>query len=239
MDDTHDPEFDSDEDALWSDEDDEVGDFDVDENFGDPEEMPETMEAATLLKKKQWRESQQKKGDVPSSIPHLELPAGVKGGGTSGEAGGLEEEVFGWRRLPRPVVKSGFLSQAEQTFTLGPDLTSSNTLNKPLFLVPISPIDACKYDPKFFTADIESIFIPNAKRDMERARASLERNIRREEELRKQIPTDDLLLFGEVCERVFARQTTIQLPLLIIYHTSSIIRHLPLTIHHSPHHHHH
>lgn len=61
-------------------------------------------------------------------------------------------------------------------------------------------MDACKYIPTEFTGQIESIFIPDAKKDMERSIATVERNIKREEELSRNLPTDDLLLFGEAAE---------------------------------------
>lgn len=51
-----------------------------------------------------------------------------------------------------------------------------------------------------FSVEISSLFIPNAKRDMERSVATVARNIKREEELARNLPTDDLLLFGEATE---------------------------------------
>ncbi len=90
------------------------------------------------------------------------------------------------------------------TQTLGPDKGSCNTFNTPVFLVPINPIDACLYVPDNFSANIESIFIPDAKKDMERSMATVERNIRREEELSKNVATDDLLLFGAATENTTA-----------------------------------
>ena len=90
------------------------------------------------------------------------------------------------------------------TQTLGPDKDSSNTFNTPVFLVPISPVDACQYVPENFSSNIESIFVPDAKKDMERAMATVERNIKREEELSKNVATDDLLLFGAATEMTTA-----------------------------------
>jgi hypothetical protein len=78
-------------------------------------------------------------------------------------------------------MRGGFLSRlgSDQTHTQGPDKFSANTLNKPLFLVPISPVDACKYAPEEFLTQLESIFIPDAKKDIERAIATVQRNIKR------------------------------------------------------------
>jgi hypothetical protein len=162
------------------------------------------------MRKRQWREQHEKNdGVVPTSIPYLQLPvsssamprSAVDGGGVASRNTETREEIFGWRRLPRPEIANGtFLANALKTHTRGPDNLSSNTLNKPLFLMPISPVDACKYVPEDFTGKIESIFVPDARKDMERSIATMERNIRREKELMRNLPTDDLLLFGEAKE---------------------------------------
>jgi hypothetical protein len=195
-DDLNEPEFDSDDD-LWSDDDFAAGDFDEEQELGAPEDMPGTQLEAAQFKRRQWREQNRKEDvSVPLSVPYLHLPKT----GASVENEDSREEVFGWRRLPRPAIKPGFLSNSLLTHTRGPDKTSSNTLNAPVFLMPISPVDACKYVPEEFTALMESIFVPDAKKDMERSIATVERNVRREEELSRNLPTDDLLLFGEAKE---------------------------------------
>lgn len=203
------PEFDSDDD-LWSDDEHEVGDFDEEKEIGAPEDMPGTQLEAAQMRRRELRAI---RGDrtavvsVPSQIPALDLrhmAKPLKAGEVDIEGDVAQdmtrEEVFGWRRLPRPVIRPGFLSDALLTHTKPPDATSSNTLNAPVFLMPISPVDACKYFPEEFTTAIESIFVPDAKKDMERSIATVERNIRREEELTRNLPTDDLLLFGEATE---------------------------------------
>jgi hypothetical protein len=209
MDTLDEPEFDSDDD-LWSDDDHEVGDFDDEKEIGAPEDMPQTQLEAAMLRRRELRElrgNRQEVASVPSQIPALDLrhlskplkdgEVDIKG---DVDAEAAREEIFGWRRLPRPVIRPGFLADALLTHTKPPEATSSNTLNKPVFLMPISPVDACKYYPEEFTTSIESIFIPDAKKDMERSIATVERNIRREEELTRNLPTDDLLLFGEAAE---------------------------------------
>ena len=201
------PEFDSDDD-LWSDDEHEVGDFDEVKELGAPEDMPQTqLEAAQLRRRERKEEAAARKSDVsvPSQVPALDLAPisqkhGLMPGAFMSDDGETREEVFGWRRLPRPVIRAGFLSDALRTHTKPPDATSSNTLNAPVFLMPISPVDACKYVPEELAVPIESIFVPDAKKDMERAVATVERNIRREEELARNLPTDDLLLFGEAKE---------------------------------------
>jgi hypothetical protein len=113
----------------------------------------------------------------------------------------MNQGVLGWRKLPRPNIPSKFFQKCQQTKTLGPDLNSlSNQPNHPIFLIPLSPVDACQYEPMTFTVDIESIFIPNARLDMDRVLTNIERNINREEILSKNIPTNELLLFGQVGE---------------------------------------
>lgn len=170
--------------------------------------MPTSHAENTAMRKRLWREQHGKvQSSVPSSVPFLQLPTpgaptkNIEDGGVAATNAETREEIFGWRRLPRPDIAHGtFLSNALKTHTRGPDSLSSNTLNKPLFLTPISPVDACKYIPEDFTGAIESIFVPDARKDMERSIATMERNIRREKELMRNLPTDDLLLFGEAKE---------------------------------------
>lgn len=47
---------------------------------------------------------------------------------------------------------------------------------------------------------MEAIFIPNMKDELTRAINTLERNVRRQEQLAKNVATDDLLLYGEPSE---------------------------------------
>jgi len=200
LDDLHEPDFDSDDD-LWSDEEQEVGD---NESEPDLHRMPTSLKDAAALRRQEYRDKRSKLGKSTShlrDVPQLNLHQS-KQGEVGDEVGLQREDEFGWRRLPRPVMRPGFLSRlgADQTHTQGPDTVSSNTLNSPLFLMPISPVDACKYAPEEFLMQIESIFIPDVKKDMERAIATVERNIKREEELQHKMPTDDLLLFGEAKE---------------------------------------
>lgn len=203
IDDLHEMDYDSDDD-LWSDDDDEAGDFDVEKEIGEPEDMPSSQEEAAALRRKQWREQNLGKDKLTSTgptVPFLHLPQNEQSKDLLGDGlVGSREEVFGWRKLPRPSFKEGFLRNACKTHTLGPEKGSSNTINSAVFLSVISPIDACKYVPPEFTTNIDAIFIPDAKKDMERAVATVERNIRREEELARNLPTDDLLLFGEAKE---------------------------------------
>lgn len=196
-------QFDSDDD-MWSDEEHEVGDFDEEVEISAPGDMPNDQREAAGLRRKQRLEEYgdrlASKKAVPSSVPPLELENIVGKHDLTDIQLQAREELYGWRRLPRPVIRPGFLSDALQTHTKPPDITSSNTLNKPIFLMPISPVDACKYIPESSAATIESIFIPNAKKDIERSIATMERNVRREEELSRNMPTDDLLLFGQATE---------------------------------------
>jgi len=184
-------ELDSDNDEYWSDDEDEAGDMDADENMGD---NPQT--GAEMAQKKR----DDMKGDnerdvppVPKNVPFLNL---VGNNISSKDPMKSGDKSTGWRRLPRPDISKDFFAKFK-THTLGPSEGACNTYNSPIFLLPISPVDACQYDPEEFEAHIESIFIPNAKKDMERAIATVERNVAREEKLAANVPTDDLLLFGE------------------------------------------
>ena len=199
-DELHEPEFDSDED-LWSDDEIEVGDFDPSKEISPDQDLPENqLEAARLRRREAMATIGNKVDDqvsVPASVPYLDLSnvAGISNAKVE-----QNQERYGWRRLPRPVIGDAFLTNALKTHTRGPDPFSCNTINAPVFLVPISPVDACKYVPEQFSVAVESLFIPDAKKDMERSVATLERNIRIEEELARNMPSDDLFLFGEAKE---------------------------------------
>jgi hypothetical protein len=200
IDDNNEPEFDSD-DELWSDDEYAVGDHDIKLlGNGSMENLPSSQLDAANIRRKNYNDNHPKIFSAPSDIPALNIPYNNNQTIQMMENEESRENTFGWRRLPRPIIRPGFISNSGQTYTKGPDKLSSNTLNSPLFLVPISPVDACKYIPTEFSAEIDSIFVPNAKKDMERSIATLERNIRREEELSRNLPTDDLLLFGEAKE---------------------------------------
>jgi ankyrin repeat protein len=140
---------------------------------------------------------------VVSQIPYLDLSEVV--GQQSNNEIETNEKKYAWRRLPRPRLQGNqFLAQALKTHVMSPkDMQEGsvvNSLNRPIFLSIIHPLDACQYEPSKFETAFESIFIPDCKRDMERAVATLRRNIEREQELNRAVPTDDLLLFGEAKE---------------------------------------
>jgi len=177
--------MDSDDD-MWSDEGQEVGNHDE----GRLGELPQNHYDKNTMRKRDMKEMHGQTPSVPGSVPYLNLAAAIAQE-EEGEALGA-----GWRKLARPDIPQKFFDKCNITQTLGPDKGSCNTFNVPVFLMPISPVDACLYEPDNFSSNVESIFIPNAKKDMERAMATVERNIKREEDLAKNVPTDDLLLFG-------------------------------------------
>jgi hypothetical protein len=191
--DVEDPEFD-DDDELWSDDDYEAGDYDED-NIGNLPQNHEDVLKLKLTGIKQQKIDKGKVSNVPSNIPFLNL----KGKGIV-QTDANDSNMMAWRRLPRPEIEKSFHAKLLQRRTIGADLATSNKPNNTIFLLPISPVDACEYIPTSFEAPVESIFIPNAKKDMERAIATLARNIKREEELARNIPTDDLILFGKASE---------------------------------------
>ena len=196
-DDVEDPEFDGDDD-LWSDDDYEAGDHDED-NVGDLPQNHVDVLKSKLEGIKQQQIARGKTSSIPPNIPYLNL----KNKGIV-QSDGNDSNNMAWRRLPRPEVEKSFHAKLLQRRTIGADEATSNKPNSTIFLLPISPVDACEYVPVSFEAPIESIFIPNAKKDMERAIATLARNIKREEELSKNVPTDDLILFGQASEKTSA-----------------------------------
>lgn len=189
IDEFHEDEFNSDDD-LWSDDEMEAGD--VDEDYvGD---LPADGFEAAEIKRKKWRDSRTDDVKVPSEVPYLSLI----NKGLSSKDVDKNEMAMGWRRLPRPDIHADFFEKCLRKQTLGPDSRAANTYPKPLYLLPVSPVDASIYEPESFQVAVGGIFVQDARKDVERAIATLERNIKREEALSKNIPTDDLLLFGEV-----------------------------------------
>jgi hypothetical protein len=213
---TEDPRYDSDDD-LWSDDERAVGDLN-DEAEGEIESfLPQNHAEVKRFNKIQNEllgnvgvggagpkggTGTGTGGASHGKVPNLNITQTVRHGE---DPHGMNQGVVGWRKLPRPEIPMKFFQKCLQTKTLGPDLTSSspshsssaNQPNNPVFLIPLSPVEACQYEPMAFTVEIESIFIPDARKDMDRVLANIERNIEREEELSKNIPTNELLLFGK------------------------------------------
>lgn len=199
--DPEDPFYDSDEDDLWSDEEQQVGNFEF-EGENEIGDLPQNHRDVALLRAKKKREEKltgdgielKQATDAPDSVPFINL----EDNGLSSscvDAGAVKAK--GWRKLPRPELPSNFFQKCTQVRTMGPDAEAADTLNNPVFLLPISPVDACNYIPENFAASVESIFIHDARKDMERVIATIDRNIQKEEQLAVDLPTDDLLLFGE------------------------------------------
>ena len=80
--------------------------------------------------------------------------------------------------------------------SLSPDAATLKELNAnaPTYLAPIAPVDAIQYKPMVFSIEVGVVFVRDAKADIERAMGNLERNVQREEEFARGIPTEDLLL---------------------------------------------
>jgi hypothetical protein len=206
-----DPQFDSDDD-LWSDDEDQVGNIEGDaEGIGalrlpqshkenkqmhDEARKLESTMGVDMSDKKTGSQVTGAKG-VLVHVPYMnfadnpDLPL-------VGQAHEDNKTVMAWRKLPRPDIPDKFFDKCTKTTTMGAEGSEiSNKPNNPVFLNPLSPVDACKYIPEVFSVDVESIFIPDAKADMDRVLGTIERNIRKEEELSRNMPTDDLLLFGK------------------------------------------
>jgi hypothetical protein len=180
----------SDEDQ-WSDEEDQAGDY----NDMDVGDLPQSHTEVFANKNKANEENRDGDITIPSQVPFLNLAAkGLSGGAT-------KNDNSAWRRLARPDIGATFATKCKTRLTMTAEEGNGiNEVNQPTYLLPISPVDACDYRPENFVSNVESIFISDAKKDMERAIATVARNIRREEELARNIPTDDLLLFGEAKE---------------------------------------
>lgn len=78
-----------------------------------------------------------------------------------------------WRTLPAANIAPTFFQSFTQTKVCGPNDSSSNSLNSPVFLIPLSPVDACHYVPEPMIYEVESIFIPNIKEELQRAITTL------------------------------------------------------------------
>lgn len=161
-------------------------------------DLPQNHEDVLKLKLKGLKEGKtanSSMSSVPANVPYLDLK-----GKSIVKENDSDTQATGWRRLARPEINATFYAKLLLRRTIGPDASTSNKTNNCIYLLPISPVDACDYQPAAFEAPIESIFIPNAKKDMERAIATLARNIAREQDLAKNVATDDLILFGEAKE---------------------------------------
>jgi hypothetical protein len=85
---------------------------------------------------------------------------------------------LGWRRLPRPEIPAKFFHRCTQTHTMGPEDKNSNLPNSPLFLSPLSPVDACQYEPPAVEIPVEAVFISDARGDLERVMLLVEKQIK-------------------------------------------------------------
>jgi hypothetical protein len=193
-DEAYDENMDSDDD-LWSDDEQEAGNAE-ESQVG---ELPQGHVDKYQSRRAAMFDGKAEDKETPENVPFLDL----KGSGVV-KSDEDDEVGAGWRKLARPDIPRKFFQKCLQTRTLGPDQGSCNSFNVPVFLVPISPVDACQYVPENFASNIESIFVPDAKKDMERAMATVERNIKREEDLANNVATDDLLLFGHAEETTAA-----------------------------------
>eukprot|EP01041_Mallomonas_annulata_P003402 gene3402-6754_t len=126
-------------------------------------------------------------GDGDGEVYDDGTGTGTGGGGMKGVKG------TGWRRLPRPEVPPKFFHHLTKTHTMGPDGRNSNMSNSPLFLAPISPVDACEYEPPVVEIPVEVIFISDVRSDVERVIATYDRQVKLEEALAQPLSTAELL----------------------------------------------
>jgi hypothetical protein len=110
----------------------------------------------------------------------------------------MQDAAYKWRCFPKPQVAHNILQQCTMTRVRGPEEGANNTPNTPIFLSLVNPADACHCELQQHSVQIEALFIPDARKDMERVTRMVGRNLRKEEELAREISLQDLLAFGEV-----------------------------------------
>ena len=116
-------------------------------------------------------------------------------------------DQLAWRRIPKhDIAPAEFFGQFKKRRTLGPDPKSSNLVNKPVYL---TPVNSREYEIEDFEFPYEVMFVSNAQKELERALKTLDKNLRRDEEItRLVIPTDESLGAQEMSavDRYLARQ---------------------------------
>lgn len=193
------------DDDVWSDDEGEAGDAPAQTrtNLSLPQDHGQV---AALRKKAAGIELLGPEADKSMLVPFLnmetvpvvaesrrlaDLEAAAKGdGGKKGVRG------EGWRRLAKPNMHSNFLLQCTATRTMAADIASCNSPNSPLFMAPLSPVDACIYEPYCPPEQFECLFIRDAKKDVERVLALVDHNIQQEELLSQPLSTAQLLQTG-------------------------------------------
>jgi hypothetical protein len=190
--------FDS-EDEMWSDEDDPAGNYLFDEN--EPMDFPSSHKERADL----YRRSKHVGGKPMVRKKNADLDLHLRDADGQGIDGTVDESydtsALRWRKLPRPDVSGLLFENRIKKKTLGPNTQASDTVNQVVAMAPVAPADACLYEPVNEEASYEVIFVSEPRKDLARAFATLKRNVKREEELSKNVPTDDLLLFGKPAEK--------------------------------------
>jgi hypothetical protein len=124
-------------------------------------------------------------------VKQLQVPSLSLGrtGGELVEVTGAVEDLTVWRRMPKAeIVPSQFFGQFKKKHTLGGDVSSTN---KSVYLLPVV---SREYMPENFEVPYAAMFVGDARRDMERAAATLDANLRREDELALRVaPADESL----------------------------------------------
>ena len=183
-------EFDSDDD-LFNDDDDGLHLISSNLKFVDTlvGETPQSVEEAAAIARK-GTELRVEKITNKEVVPPLLF--GKNDNGSEIIPIESSTDQLAWRRIAmHNIVPEEFFGQFKKKRTLGPDPGSSNLVNKPVYL---TPVESREYEIEEFKFPLETMFVPDAQKEMQRAIKTLDKNLRRDEEIaRLVVPTDESL----------------------------------------------
>lgn len=157
-------------------------------------ETPHSAEEAAKMARKnrlnaRQLESPQGKRAL-ASVPYLSMgDLTNKGAGESICGPEKKENGSAWRNLPKlDIPPEKLISDFGSKRTLSADEATSNQVNKPTYL---QPVISREYAPETFDFPYVAEFIPDVRKHMMRAVRNLNRNLRREEEIARLVPSAD------------------------------------------------
>jgi hypothetical protein len=118
-----------------------------------------------------------------------------------------DESITMWKRLPRPDLPKNFYQACVKTRTLGPVKAHKNQPNSVTFVGLLDPVDACDYGLDGFTVPVETLFIPDARKDYERVVTAMEKHMLLEQRLAEaEVRTRELLIDGTISDKTTREQ---------------------------------
>lgn len=109
-----------------------------------------------------------------------------------------QEYSYSFEAFNEYSLTKEFISNLSDTKVKGPDIFfNGSSLNSPVFLSPVSPVDGCIYHPEAFSFEVESIFVSDIKQEVLRSLSVLDLNLKREQQIAKGKSTKELLYFGQ------------------------------------------